>query len=148
MTGRPSSFTPEIANEICERIAQGQALRTICLDDHLPAEGTVYRWLDGKEDWAISFREQYAHAREAQGDRKFEDAWDIASKATPENVQVARLQVDTIKWQASKLAPKKYGDRIAHVGGGEGEAPIAVENVTDRDRAKAMAALVAKQRQK
>lgn len=39
---------------------------------------------------------------------------EIADKATPENVSVARLQVDTRKWAAARLAPKKYSDRVEH----------------------------------
>jgi len=113
--GRPSDFTPEIAEEICDRVAKGESLRTICgadRDDFTPSERTIYRWLESGEPWAAEFRQQYAHAREAQADVKFDEAWAIAKAATPENVQVARLQVDTIKWQASKLVPKKYGDRV------------------------------------
>lgn len=110
---RPSDYTQEIADLICEEIAKGRSLRAICADrdaefDSIPAERTVYRWLEEQE----TFRQHYARAREAQGDGKFEQTWEIAAAATPENVQVARLQIDTIKWQASKLAPKKYGDKI------------------------------------
>jgi len=125
--GRPSDFTPEIANEICERLAKGESLRSITgagRDDFMPSETTVRRWLAGNEDWNEEFRRQYARAREDQADYKFEEAWEIATKATPETVAVARLQVDVVKWQAGKLAPKKYGDKIAHVGGGEGDEPI------------------------
>jgi hypothetical protein len=47
-------------------------------------------------------------------DKLFKECLEIADKATPENVSVARLQVDTRKWAAARLAPKKYGDRISH----------------------------------
>ena len=53
-------------------------------------------------------------AREAQADKLFKECLEIADKATPENVSVARLQVDTRKWAAARLAPKKYGDHIQH----------------------------------
>lgn len=106
-----SEFTQEIADELCQRISDGESLRSICADKEggwLPHERTVYRWLEENE----AFRQQYARAREAQADGKFEQAWDIATSATAESVQVARLQIDTIKWQTSKLAPKKYGDKV------------------------------------
>lgn len=108
---KPWEFDPEIAHEICERISNGESLRKICgpeRDDFLPGQNTVYRWLSENDDFA----KQYALARDRQADTKFEEAWEIAAKATPESVQVARLQVDTIKWQAGKLAPKKYGDKL------------------------------------
>lgn len=126
--GRPSEFTQEAADLICEEIAKGRSLRAICADkdaefDRLPHERTVYRWLEDEEN--VAFRQQYARAREAQADGKFEDAWDIASAATVENVQVARLQIDTIKWQTSKLAPKKYGEKLA-LGQADDLAPLTV----------------------
>lgn len=107
--GRPSDFTQEAATVICDALMEGRSLRTICLaDDDLPSERTVYRWLEVND----AFRQQYAHAREVQADTKFDQVWDIADKATAENVQVARLQIDAIKWQAGKLAPKKYGEKV------------------------------------
>lgn len=127
--GRPSDFTQEIANEICERLAKGESLRSITApdrDDFMPSETTVRRWLAGDEDWNDRFRRQYARAREDQADFKFEEAWEIAAKATPENVAVARLQVDVVKWQAGKLAPKKYSEKLALTGGGEDDAPLQI----------------------
>lgn len=129
--GRPSEFNQEAADLICDEIAKGNSLRAICSSkdaefDKLPSERTVYRWLEDPENDA--FRQQYARAREAQADGKFEQAWEIAQTATAENVQVARLQIDTIKWQTGKLAPKKYGDKLTLNGEGEGGAINVIIN--------------------
>jgi Bacteriophage Sf6, terminase small subunit-like len=32
----------------------------------------------------------------------------------PQRIQRDRLRIDTRKWMAARLAPKKYGDRISH----------------------------------
>lgn len=114
-TGRPSEFTQEVADLICDEIAKGRSLRAICADesaefDRLPHERTIYRWLEAEDNEA--FRQQYARAHVAQADGKFEQTWEIAETATVENVQVARLQIDTLKWQSGKLAPKKYGEAV------------------------------------
>ena len=53
-------------------------------------------------------------AREAQADKFFKECIEIAGAATQENCNVARLRVDTRKWAAARLAPKKYGDHINH----------------------------------
>jgi len=53
-------------------------------------------------------------AREAQADKLFKECLTIADAARPEDVNVARLRVDTRKWAAARLAPKKYGDRVSH----------------------------------
>lgn len=137
--GRPSDFSPEIANEICERLIGGESLRGICLDDHMPDARTVHRWLVVNEQ----FRQQYAHAREAQAETLFDDILEIADDArndwmerrgeddagwvaNGENLQRSRLRVDARKWMASKLAPKKYGDKVALTGGDEGDAPLQI----------------------
>lgn len=112
MGAPPFEFDQAIADEICDRLAKGQSLRKICgadRGDFLPGQNTVFKWLDENE----AFAKQYARARELQADAKFDEAGEIAENATTENVQVARLQIDTIKWQTSKLAPKKYGDKLA-----------------------------------
>src|SRR6516165_5899812 len=53
-------------------------------------------------------------AREAQADKFFKECIEIAGAATQENCNVARLRVDTRKWAAARLAPKKYSDHITH----------------------------------
>ena len=99
-------YTSELADEICEEIAKGGALYLMCQEkENWPDESTIYRWIDANDD----FREKYARARERQADRRNEEIIVIADTATDANL--ARLQIDARKWQASKLAPKKYGDR-------------------------------------
>lgn len=119
--GRPSEFSQAVADEICERLAKGESLRSITSanrDDFMPGQTTVYRWLDENE----AFRKQYARARELQADHFVEEIIEIADqpnvRTNAEGEVVAsdpqrdRLRVDVRKWVASKLAPKKYGDKL------------------------------------
>lgn len=106
--GRPSDFAPDLAAAICERIADGDSLKDICANEAMPARSTVYLWLAAH----TTFSDMYTRAREEQADFKFDQAWQIAKDATAETVGVARLQVDTIKWQAAKLRPKAYSDKL------------------------------------
>lgn len=111
---RPSKYTEQLAGEICRLVEDGESVRAVCRRDDMPSQSMVYRWLDEHE----AFREQYARAVDLRAEGKFEEAWEIADRATAENVQVARLQIDTIKWMTGKLAPKKYGDKqqVEHSG--------------------------------
>jgi hypothetical protein len=106
--GRPTTYTPETVDVICERIIEGQSLVQICADDDMPGYSTIMQWLSRHAEFA----EKYAHAREAQADYLADDIIRIADEA--DDAQLARLQVDARKWKASKLAPKKYGDKIDH----------------------------------
>lgn len=116
--GRPSSFTDEIADAICDRLAEGESLRKICLSEDMPSKATVFRWLGQNE----IFRDQYARAREAQADTMADEILDIADdgsndfmgedgKYNGDAVQRSKLRVDARKWLAAKMLPKKYGDR-------------------------------------
>lgn len=126
MTGRPSDYTSELADLILDRIAEGESLRAICRDDEMPNRATVFRWLASD----AAFSDQYARAREAQAEALFEDMLEIADDSSrdtklvgrdgeerevcdTEFVQRAKLRVDTRKWMAGKLAPKKYGEKVA-----------------------------------
>lgn len=108
-TGRPSKYSDELAEKICEKIANGRSLRSICAEDGMPTTSTVCKWLIENKD----FSEQYARAREKQADYFAEEIIEIADSAEAESAAVskAKLQIDARKWAASKIAPKKYGDK-------------------------------------
>jgi hypothetical protein len=104
--GRPTIYNQAIADEICERLAHGETLRKMVLDDHMPASSAIYRWLDSNE----SFKEQYAQARVRQADYYAEMIIDESFGA--HDASIGRLRMDALKWASSKIAPKKYGDKI------------------------------------
>lgn len=150
--GRPTSFTPEIANEICERIAKGESLRAITSDEEsgwLPSETTVRRWLSGSEEWQAEFRRQYAHAREMQAEHFAEEIIEIADATTsvkPDGTVVVhdpnrdRLRIDARKWFAAKVAPKKYGEKV------EVEHSGSIAGLTDEQLDAKIAALTSQLR--
>jgi hypothetical protein len=124
--GRPSSYSEYIANAICERISLGESLRAICRDDNFPDKMTVLRWLKQQPE----FRAQYTQARDEQADTYFEMILDEAFSA--HDAQIGRLRVDALKWVSSRLAPKKYGDRIEHEHTGEQKLTLTF-NTPSRD---------------
>ena len=99
-----------IMDEICLRLVDGESLRKICRDDHMPSPALICKWLANDENGEL--REQYARAKAEQADTIFQEVLDIADNATNEDVQVARLQIDARKWMAGKLKPKVYGDKM------------------------------------
>lgn len=116
---RPLEFNEAVADAICERLADGESLRSICSDSEMPAKSTVFKWLG----LVPAFADQYARARETQADSLADDIVDIAdNKALEPNDK--RVRIDARKWLAGKLRPKAYGDKVALVGGGKDDAPI------------------------
>jgi len=106
--GRPSEYTDEEGDRICAWIAEGKSLRS-----YSRATGrdltTIYRWLRERGD----FHKRYARAHDDRADTLADEMVDIADEAargTMEEIQAARLRVDTRKWIAAKLKPTKWGD--------------------------------------
>lgn len=123
--GRPNIYTDKLANDICAEIASSsKSLRTICKDIDVSV-ATILSWLRDKPE----FLAQYTRAKEEQADFLIEEMIDIADDGSndlmtitkgnieyeQENKEVtnrSRLRVETRKWIASKLKPKKYGDKL------------------------------------
>jgi hypothetical protein len=95
-----------MADRICQRLSAGESLFSICADGKMPADTTVYVWLAKDE----GFRDKYARAREEQAERYAEQIIEIADDSS-DDANSRRVRVDARKWVASKLLPKKYGDR-------------------------------------
>lgn len=122
--GRPSAYSDLTADCICDRLMDGESLRTISKTANMPNMRTVLRWLEEREDFAV----KYARAREIQAEALFEDMQEVADTGNPDDVQRARLRVATMQWRASKLAPKKYGDAVQmkHTDGDGGPLTVVI----------------------
>lgn len=110
MSGK-STFTEEVGDEICERIACGESLKGILRSQlSFPDERTVMRWLASNE----AFRQQYTRAREAQADADADAVNDVGQRVLLGEVEpnAARVAIDALKWAAGKRNAKKYGDRL------------------------------------
>lgn len=127
MAGRPSLYTPEVAEEICSRLATGESLKTICNDSHLPSKVCVLNWVS---DPKHPITDLYVRARELGYLKIADELIDIADDSTndymdrvgpdgevtrvadPETMARSRLRLDTRKWILSKMLPKIYGDKV------------------------------------
>lgn len=142
--GRPSDYTQEKADTLCAMLAQGISLRTACLSEDMPSVATAFAWMRKFPE----FLKQYETAKAECADALVEEMLDIADDGTNdwmekrdkdgavigwqingEHVQRSRLRVDTRKWAASKLKPKKYGEKIESTLQGPDGGPIE-QNIT------------------
>lgn len=103
--GRPTTYTPELGDLVCDGIISGLSLKKICLDDSLPTSRTVFTWLRTYPD----FLRNYDRAKEDQAKAMVEDALDIADN---EEIEVGHknIMVNTRKWASSKYDRKRFGD--------------------------------------
>lgn len=146
--GRPCEYREEVADAICERLADGESLRTICLDEDMPSKATVFKWLGRFPEFA----DQYARAREEQAESFADELVAISDEQETavkdgaggttmvvfDATAVARnrLRIDARKWVASKLKPKKYGDKIQQEVTGADGSPFVVKILSLSDQGK------------
>lgn len=106
---RPSTFTNDIAETICNRIEAGEPLAQICSAEGMPGVRTVLDWADSNE----AFAGMYSRARDAQAEHLDAEIDRISKTAVDrDTAAAARVQITALTWRASKMAPKRYGDRV------------------------------------
>jgi hypothetical protein len=105
-----TQYTDELADRICEKLAQGKTLRAICREAGMPAEATVRSWALDLDNHA-SFAAKFARAREIGYHTMADEILDIADHPDERTVNRDRLRIDTRKWLLSKALPKIYGDK-------------------------------------
>ena len=125
MAGRPTKYSQEIADRICEIIAtSNKSMRNICIELNI-APQTFLNWLNNNPE----FLAQYTRAKEQQADFLADEILEIADDSlndtkviykdgkpieieNTEWVNRSKLRVEARKWIAAKLKPKKYGEKL------------------------------------
>lgn len=161
--GRPSSYTPELAGEICDRISVGATLRELEAQDDMPSMKTIMRWARDNAD----FRQQYARALDQRNDFWAEEIIEIADDGTNDYVEKrdqegailgyrengefisrSKVRIETRKWLMGKGSPKKYGEKVAHELTGRDGNPIETKELSPEEYARRIAFGLAKGTQK
>lgn len=143
-TGRPSKYTPEIARQMCEMLADGIPLREICRKEGFPEWRTVYDWMyrdDALGAQGAGLSAAIARAREVGQDAIAEQIW-LDMNQEPERILSeggGRVDSGYVQWQKAKAEiglkllakwnPKRYGDRVALAG--DAENPLQVNVNTE-----------------
>ncbi len=117
-SGRPSMYTPELADEICDAIASSELGLCHLVDahPHWPERPVIFLWRRRHPE----FDDKYMRAKEAQVEVCVEHMQEIMNEPHKYHDletghlkldhNMLRIKMDAIKWQASKLKPKKFGD--------------------------------------
>ena len=124
---RPHKYSDDTASEILNRIAHGESVRSILSEEHMPSQPTFYSWITDDSE----FSKKYARAREIAADVAFDVMQEIADETNNQDVQVAKLRIDTLKWRLARQSPRKYGERqaIEHTGAEGGPIEVKVNLV-------------------
>lgn len=147
---RASRKTEKIRQEILQLIIAGESVRRICDREGMPCKSTVMNWIAADPE----FRVAYAAAKALYAEVLAEEIIEIADDAKYdwvegengkeldyEHVQRARLRIDSRKWLAARLSPKRYGDSAMLKIGEAEAAPSAASGLSQNEIAVRLAAL-------
>lgn len=135
--GRPTIYTDEMGDEICRRIADGESLRSICEDEHMPSRETVRLWL--REDSKEGFFGHHARARLLSAasfeDRALEYCDRLERAESMTEVQGLKESAQILFKAAGIRNPKVYGDlqKLEHSGAGGAPLKITIERPGGED---------------
>lgn len=119
---RETLFTPEMSENICQRIEQGESLRAITSDEGMPHLSTVCSWFHTHP----AFYARYVKAKEIRAELVFDELIEMADDPgvrTIEQVNWMNMRLGTRKWCLSRMNQNRFGEKtnINH-GGLEGLA--------------------------
>lgn len=111
------TYPQSTIDKVIELLAQGLAIIDIEEMDGMPDRSTIARW-EGAGDENAS---RIARARVVGIDARVEAAVRRAQSAT--DAALGRLAFDADRWYASKVNPKKFGDKLG-LGQADGMEPV------------------------
>jgi hypothetical protein len=121
--GRPTKYTEELAQEICDAIASStKGVPRLCEENvNWPHERNIYKWFKNHPD----FRHKYLEAKKIQAALQVEEidclvndeSKDFFMGANGPQVNTARIarlkmMIQNRQWNAARLLPKQYGDKL------------------------------------
>src|ERR1700720_1232780 len=115
-----TNYTRDLADIVCDRMTEGESLRAICRDPDMPSEGAVRGWAVRDVD---GFGDRYRAARQMLLEYWADLIVDIADdeESDPRSRQI---RTGVRQWLMSKLAPRRYGDKVQI--GGNPDSPLQV----------------------
>jgi hypothetical protein len=110
--GRPSLYTEQLADEICELMYDGNSLIKAC-DELGLKRSTVFNWLDAHPDFAS----KCARARDALIEVRLDKIDEKIAKGTADPAQL-RIEVSHEQWIAERMRPRVTRTEISGPNGG------------------------------
>lgn len=142
----PSTYSPSLAQCLCEQVASGMSLAAACRLPGFPGASTAYQW---RRDYP-EFAEALDIANQIRGDVVIDEASVIADDSSQdwqevtrkdgrveivlnnEHVQRSKIRVDLRKWTAARLSRRQWGDNKSV----DLTATVSISNLTDEELQK------------
>jgi len=133
-TGRPTKYTPELAERILQHVRDGGWVEDFNEMPEFPHKSTVYQWTHDDTTFGDAYARavaERAHFYVRKGMKVSEDdskdiyiTPDGDTRVSHAAVQRSKLQCDTYKWLAEKHCPRVYGPKMEQEISGKGGLPV------------------------
>lgn len=131
-------YDPVLAQKILDRLSETGSLRRVCAELHV-SRNSIIPWVTDNTE---GFGDAYARAKEHGIDMLVEETLDIADDGTndymegkhgpeldSEHIQRSKIRVETRRWLAERMAPRKYGVLNKHEVSGTNGGPVQTQVV-------------------
>jgi len=116
--GNRIDLTPELKEEIVQRVASGELLKSILASEDMPSRFSVFREYERDPEFGADMKA----ARQVAADLLAEEVLEISDDAREdyksdgsinyELVARSKLRADNRKWLASKFDPVRFSDKV------------------------------------
>ncbi len=109
--GRPAgtrgpafTISEEVADEVFERLCEGQSLTAIGRDPTMPSLSTLFYWRRRFPE----FEERVQLGMRIRAEVLSDEGWDMALAATPETAYLTGVRLGHLRWLAGVMAPRVF----------------------------------------
>lgn len=107
-TGR-STYSEGVAQEIFERVCDGEALTRIGDDPSMPSTSTIFKW---RRDLP-AFETMMRLAMRIRAERLCDLGWEMAQAADAKSAYATDVKLKQLRWMTGVLAPRTFRARLA-----------------------------------
>ena len=136
--GRPSKYTPELIEAICERLSKGEPLAAICRDEGMPHVSTLWRWAEEDSEQGRDISQRVARARDDGFESIAVDCLQIIDSEPSIVPSTGAKDSADVSWKKARAEtrlkllacwnPKRYGNKVDVTSGGD-KLPQVTVNV-------------------
>ncbi|HEV2530277.1 hypothetical protein [Phenylobacterium sp.] len=105
--GPVDTICAEVAEEVFQRLCDGESLTRIGADAAMPCLSTLMRWRRRFPE----FEEMVQLGMRVRAERMADEGWDMAMAATPETAYLTHVRLGHLRWMAGVMAPRVFGAR-------------------------------------
>ena len=98
------SYCQPVADEVFERLCEGESLTAIGADPTMPCMSTLFHWRKRFPE----FNAAVQLGKEIQAERFCDEGWQTIRGATPETAYLTHVTLTHLRWYAGVMAPKAY----------------------------------------